>query len=106
VESPESSLPPYARRVEGGVELRIKVVPGASRSEIAGVLGDRLKVRVAAPAEGGKANEALLEILRGWLGTADVHVASGHGRPIKTIRVGGPVALPELRPRPEPSGDR
>jgi uncharacterized protein (TIGR00251 family) len=80
-------------------------VPGASRSEIAGVLGDRLKVRVAAPAEGGKANEAVLELLRGWLGTEDVRVASGHGGPAKTIRVGGPVVLPEIRTRADPAED-
>ena len=35
------------------VLLLVKMVPGASRDEIAGVVGDRLKVRVAAPPEDG-----------------------------------------------------
>jgi uncharacterized protein (TIGR00251 family) len=39
------------------------VQPGASRSEFAGKHGDRLKVRLAARAVDGKANEALVEFL-------------------------------------------
>ena len=38
-----------------GTRVRVKVVPGASRTKVVGVLGDRLKVAVAAPPEGGKA---------------------------------------------------
>ncbi len=33
------------------VLIWIKAVPGASRNEIAGVVGDRLKLRISAPAE-------------------------------------------------------
>ena len=47
------------------VLIRIKVVPGASGNGIAGVLGDRLKVRVSAPAEGGRANKVCLRGDRG-----------------------------------------
>ncbi len=39
--------------------FKLKVVPGASRSEVTGWLGDRLKVRVCAPSENGKANVAV-----------------------------------------------
>jgi uncharacterized protein (TIGR00251 family) len=84
-------LPAYARRVAGGIELRIKVVPGASRSEVAGALGDRLKVRVAAPAEAGKANRAVVELLRSWLGVVEVEIVSGRSSPAKTVRVPGDV---------------
>jgi hypothetical protein len=75
--------------VEDGIELRVKVVPGASKSEIVGALGDRLKVRVAAPAERGKANRAVVEILRKWLGVRDVEIVSGHSNREKTVRVRG-----------------
>ena len=37
--------------------------PGASRSEFAGKHGERLKVRLAARAVDGKANEALIDFL-------------------------------------------
>ena len=71
--------------------LWIKVVPGASRNEIAGVLGDRLKVRVGAPPESGKANKAVCVLLARTLGVrqADVDVEGGTTRPEKTVRVRG-----------------
>jgi uncharacterized protein (TIGR00251 family) len=43
--------------------LRLHVQPGARRSEIAGVHGAALKVRIAAPATDNKANAALIEFL-------------------------------------------
>ena len=85
------SVPPYARRLAGGIlEIDLKVVPGAARSEVVGPLGARLKVRVAAPAEGGRANRAVVELLREWLGAAspaDIEIVSGQGKPKKTVRV-------------------
>jgi hypothetical protein len=75
--------------------LRIKVVPGASRSEIVGPLGDRLKVRVAAPAEGGKANRAVIELLRKRLGVSNVEIVAGATAREKIVRVSGLSAIPE-----------
>jgi uncharacterized protein (TIGR00251 family) len=43
--------------------LDLYVQPGAKRSEIAGRHGERVKVRLAAPAVEGKANEALVAFL-------------------------------------------
>lgn len=43
--------------------LELHVQPGASRSEFAGMHGERLKVRLAARAVDGKANAALIEFL-------------------------------------------
>lgn len=43
--------------------LELHVQPGASRSEFAGRHGERIKVRLAARAVDGKANEALIEFL-------------------------------------------
>ncbi|HEY7112385.1 MAG TPA: DUF167 domain-containing protein [Thermoanaerobaculia bacterium] len=83
-------LPPYARQLEGGVlEIDLKVVPAAARSEIVGPLGDRLKVRVAAPPEDGRANRAVVELLREWLGAEDVEILTGQASAKKTLRVTG-----------------
>jgi uncharacterized protein (TIGR00251 family) len=73
--------------VEGGYEITLKVVPGASRSEVVGPLGSRLKVRVAAPAEAGKANRAVVRLLREWLGARRVSIVAGLGSAEKTVRV-------------------
>ena len=43
--------------------LELHVQPGASRSEFAGEHGGRIKVRLAARAVDGKANQALIEFL-------------------------------------------
>lgn len=96
---PDISLPPWARRVPGGLEIRVKVVPNASRSEIVGTLGDRLKIRVAASPEGGKANRAVEELLRGYLGAARVEVAGGRSRPEKVVLVAAAGDVEELARR-------
>jgi uncharacterized protein len=74
-----------------GIELRIKAVPGASRDVIAGMLGDRLKVRVRAAPEGGRANRAIIALLSRELGLkrAQVELVSGHAHPEKTFRLVG-----------------
>ena len=43
--------------------LEVHVQPGARRSEFAGRHGERIKIRLAAPAVDNKANEALVEFL-------------------------------------------
>lgn len=74
-----------------GALIAVKAVPGATRDEVVGRLGERLKVRVSAPPEGGWANEAICELLADELGVRakDVQVVSGHGRAEKTVRVVG-----------------
>ena len=71
--------------------LSVKAVPGASRDAIAGELGGRLKIRVAAPPEGGKANEAICALVARDLGlkARQVTVEVGHGNPEKVLRVTG-----------------
>ena len=46
------------RGTEAGLTLTIRVVPNARKDEIVGLVGQRLKVRVSAPLEDGKANKA------------------------------------------------
>ena len=46
----------------------MKVVPGSSRDQVVGWLGDASKIKVTAPPEKGKANEAVIELLAEPLG--------------------------------------
>jgi len=79
------------RETSAGIELTVKAVPGASRDAIAGRLGDALKIKVGAPAEGGKANKAICELLARTLGVArgDVTITAGQTQPHKRIAVAG-----------------
>jgi uncharacterized protein (TIGR00251 family) len=52
----------------GRVETEIKALPGASRSEFAGTAGGRLRIRIAAAPEDGKANEELRRFMAKALG--------------------------------------
>ena len=69
----------------------VKAVPGASRDQVAGTLGDRLKVRVSAPAEGGRANKAICETIAKALRIKpkQVMIESGHTNPEKIVRIEG-----------------
>lgn len=51
----------WLKKHERGTLLRLYIQPGASRSELSGVHGERLKVKIKAPPRDGEANEALIE---------------------------------------------
>jgi hypothetical protein len=76
---------------EWTIKLPIKVVPGSARDCIAGWLGDTLKVRVRAPAERGKANAAVEEIVAKALGVpkARARIVSGNTSAQKVIEISG-----------------
>jgi uncharacterized protein (TIGR00251 family) len=70
---------PWARRTAGGWSLALHVHPGAKRAEVAGLHGDRLKVRIAAPALDGRANDALIDFLAEKLGVPKLRVSIARG---------------------------
>lgn len=74
---------------DGSIRIRIKAVPGAKQDQIVGVLGNRLKVRISAPPEAGKANKAICQLIARALGVKrrDVSVVSGQTNPEKIIAV-------------------
>ncbi len=71
--------------------LNVKVVPGSSRNQIVGWLGDALKIKVMAPPEKGKANESVIEMQADHLGisTDAITIESGHASPSKVIAITG-----------------
>ncbi len=71
--------------------LRLRVVPGAGSTEIVGRNGEAWKVRVAAPPERGKANEAVVRLLARALKLPErsVTFVSGHGGRDKMIELAG-----------------
>jgi uncharacterized protein (TIGR00251 family) len=75
----------------GGVVLRLHVQPGAGRTAVTGRYGDALKVKVAAPPEQGRANQAVVELVARIAGVkpADVSVVSGESSRTKRLQVAG-----------------
>ena len=83
----------HVRILQGdrGAILAVKVVPGASRDAVVGVLGECLKIATSAPAEKGRANQAAAAILAKALGVdkRKVRLVSGRTHPRKEFRVAG-----------------
>lgn len=81
------------RLEERGASIRfaVRVQPRAARSEIAGLQGDALKVRLSAPPVDGAANAALVELLAEALGVPRrcVRVVSGARSRGKVVEVDG-----------------
>ena len=78
------------------VMLTLHVQPGASRTEYAGLHGDAHKIRLAAPAVEGRANEALVDFLARAFGVrkSDVAIVSGASARRKIVRVSGAAKPP------------
>lgn len=71
--------------------LELKVFPNAPRNEIAGWLGDALKVKIHAPALEGRANDELLDFLAEKLGIPrrDLTLIRGDKSRQKVVRIHG-----------------
>ena len=83
---------------DGHIVFNVKVVPRASRSELAGEQDGALRVRIAAPPVDGAANEELKRLLAKMLAVKPgcVAIVSGHGSRIKKISVEG-ISAKELQ---------
>jgi uncharacterized protein (TIGR00251 family) len=73
------------------ISFRVRAVPRASRTEAAGVHGDALRVRLAAPPVDGEANDALTRFLARALGVSRsaVTLAKGASGRSKVVEVVG-----------------
>ncbi|MHC4415028.1 MAG: DUF167 domain-containing protein [Planctomycetota bacterium] len=82
-------MPSLIRQAANDVLIRVKAVPGASRDQISGTVGDRLKVRVSAPAGGGRANKAICALLAKAVGVPpkEASIERGQTSAEKTVRI-------------------
>jgi uncharacterized protein (TIGR00251 family) len=79
------------REANGAVTFAVKVVPRASKNEIAGIQGDSIKVRLTAPPVKGKANSALIKFLAEKFGVsrAQIEIVSGETSKRKIVQLRG-----------------
>ena len=71
--------------VDAGVVVRCLIVAGASSNEIVGIHGDRVKIRVSAPPERGRANDAAVSLLVAATGAGSGSVVSGRTSRVKSV---------------------
>ncbi len=89
----------WLRECEGRTTLTLHIQPGAKKTEVVGLHGDALKIRLAAPPVDGKANAALIEFVAGRLGLAKsaVSLKSGQTSRRKVLAViGAPAGTAQL----------
>lgn len=79
------------RENKQGVFFKIKVQPRASKNEVAGLVGDALKVRLTSPPVDGEANEACIKFFADTLSIpkSSVEIINGHTSRTKTIFIKG-----------------
>ena len=75
----------------GATRLRLRVVPGAKSPGVVGRHGDAWKLRVAAPPERGRANDAAVALRAETLRVRpdDVRLVAGHGSRVKVVEISG-----------------
>jgi uncharacterized protein (TIGR00251 family) len=82
----------------GGLVLALHVQPGARRTAVVGIHGDRLKIAIATRPADGRANAALLEFLAYRLGVARsaLDLLSGASSREKRVAVRAPLTCAEI----------
>ncbi len=79
------------KEANGEITFAVKVVPRAKRTEVAGVEGDAVRIRLNAPPVEGRANEALIKFLAEIFGISksSVEILSGETGRKKRVRLRG-----------------
>ena len=78
------------------MRVDVLVVPNASRSQVVGLHGDRVKIRISTPPEKGRANKALVALLIATTHATRATVVSGQLSRYKTVELTG-VRVPAVR---------
>lgn len=87
----------WYRRRDDVTTLTLHVQPGAKRSEITGLHGDALKIKLAAPPIEGRANEALIKFIAGIFAVPlrNVELHQGSQSRHKVVAVSGSKVEPQ-----------
>jgi uncharacterized protein (TIGR00251 family) len=82
-------MEPWLEEQEKGCVLRLYIQPGASKDELQGVHGERLKVKIKAPPREGEANASVIEFMAKILGVSKskVHFLRGESSRQKDLLV-------------------
>ncbi|KAI9219740.1 hypothetical protein BC828DRAFT_385355 [Blastocladiella britannica] len=94
VTAPSEDAPPFVTvnsRDPGSVLLHIHVKPGAKKTQILGIVGDRVDLQIAAPPRDGEANDAVVLYVASLLGArkSDVVLARGQKSREKSVSISG-----------------
>ena len=83
---------------DGGVSLRVRVKPRASKSRVLGEREGELEVAIAAPPVDGKANQELLRVLADYFDVpkSTIEIARGESGRSKLVRI---AVVPERQAR-------
>lgn len=75
----------------GSIEIAVRVVPRASRTEVVGEMDGAVKVRVSSPPVDGAANTEIVKLFAKLLGVSRsaVEMVSGQTSKTKRIRING-----------------
>ncbi|MFN2606480.1 MAG: DUF167 family protein [Acidimicrobiales bacterium] len=79
----------FTAAADDAVVLRVHVQPGAGRTAVVGRHGTALKVRVAAPPEGGRANAACAALLAETFSAAATELVGGERSQEKRFKLTG-----------------
>lgn len=84
----------YYQEKPDGLVVHVRVQPRASRSQLDGVVGDRLRLRLTAPPVEGEANQACVVFLAGLFGVSksQVTLVAGQKAREKSLHVQGDAA--------------
>jgi hypothetical protein len=84
-------MPVDLRATRDGVQFALRVQPRASRTALAGTMGEAVKLSITAPPVEGKANQAVVEFFAKLFGVSkgSVEIISGETGRNKLVRVRG-----------------
>lgn len=93
----------WHRRNGEVLTLTLHIQPGAKRSELAGLHGEALKIRLAAPPVEGRANEALLKFIAGLFDVPvrQVELKQGSQSRHKVVAISGSTIDPQQLLEPQ-----